>query len=705
MAKPVKLFVRRLWQLLFSCFMAQPGESSFRRILLSRILLLSVPVLLVGEYVTYRKARSSLLETARQNLTESAIRKGDRIGESIAALQANLVTAAQAGVLQSGSAELSQKFLQQLKQQLPTRIDCIQLTDLKNGKLLSSTCGNRTLTQLPANLWPSRQTQLILERSNVRVASLLNPQSPLPATGAAQKNQTGQLELVLSVPVYNRTGQLSYALSIQSGLYQQQRDRPGSLYGSTVVIDQNGIILEHPIADRVGRTIAQEADAERLQSIVRNAIAGQNDFLHVFDFENQGVESVVGYTAISSPVSTNPNDRWIILAVASLDNALFGLEEIKQVMLNLILGLLAANLLATLYLSRDLARPLEKLGEYALNVQGRGSSERTPHNLKIREFNQLALALDAMVERLTAWAEEVETAWKEAQAANKLKSEFLANTSHELRTPLNAIIGCIRLVKDGCCDDREEEMDFLDRADDAAIHLLNIINDILDLSKIEAGNLSVVTEPLDLRSLLAEVIHLQMVHIEQKGLQLHWNPPADAIAIQADPAKLKQVLLNVVGNAIKFTDAGSITIMAQTKVEPDQQSNGETPWVFVTVQDTGIGVAPDQQQKLFRPFVMADGTRTRKHGGTGLGLAISRKLMELMGGSISLYSAGLGKGTTLEIAMPLISSSRLSAQVSEASSNGAEVNSRAELTDSNGFNNPIIGDAETADPPTIPRSL
>jgi two-component system, NarL family, sensor histidine kinase BarA len=698
MAKPVKLFLRRLLQLPFSCFMAQPGESSFRRILLSRILLLSVPVLLVGEYVTYRKARSSLLETARQNLTESAIRKGDRIGESIAALQANLVTAAQASVLQNGSAELSQKFLQQLKEQLPTRIDCIQLTDLKNDKLLSSTCGNRAITKLPANLWPTRQTQLILDRSNVRVATLLNPQSLLPATGAAQKNQTGQLELVLSVPVYNRTGQLSYALSIQSGLYQQQRDRPGSLYGSTVVIDQNGIILEHPIADRVGRHISQEADAERLQSIVRNAIAGQNDFLHVFDFENQGVESVVGYTAISSPVSTNPNDRWIILAVASLDNALFGLEEIKQVMLNLILGLLAANLLATLYLSRDLARPLEKLGEYALNVQGRGSSERTPHNLKIREFNQLALALDAMVERLTAWAEEVETAWKEAQAANKLKSEFLANTSHELRTPLNAIIGCIRLVKDGCCDDREEEMDFLDRADDAAIHLLNIINDILDLSKIEAGTLSVVTEPLDLRSLLAEVIHLQMVHIEQKGLQLHWNPPADAIAVQADPAKLKQVLLNVVGNAIKFTDAGSITIMIQTKVDPDQLSNGETPWVFVTVQDTGIGVAPDQQQKLFRPFVMADGTRTRKHGGTGLGLAISRKLMELMGGTISLHSDGLGKGTTLEIAIPMISSSRLSPSLSNPSS-------QSEFADTNGHGNPVISSVDKVDPPTIPRTL
>ena len=678
MAKPDNSIFHRLLRSPILNFMAEPQESSFRRILLSRILLLSVPVLLVGEYITYRKARSSLLETARQNLTESAIRKGERIGEAIEALQANLITSSDTAILQSGSKEESQKFLEQLQQQLPTKIQCIQLIDLQSGQPVNSTCGEGAIVPLSASLWQEQQTQLLPNRSSVRVTTLLHQSSPLGTATAPQPNANGQLQLVLSAPVYNRAGQLLYALSIQSSLYQQRNDKQGSLYGSTVVIDQDGTILEHPIPDRVGRNIAQETDAERLKSVLKNALAGAQDFLHIYDFESKNIESVVGYTAIQNPISKNPEDKWVILAVASIDNALYGLEEIKQVMLNLILGLLAANLLATLYLSRDLARPLEKLEDYALNVQGRGGAERIPSNFKIREFNHLAIALNTMVDRLTAWAEQVESAWKEAQAANQLKSEFLANTSHELRTPLNAIIGCIRLVKDGCCDDEEEEREFLQRADDAAIHLLKIINEILDLSKIEAGTLTVVTEPLDMRSLLQEVIDLQMVHLEQKGLQLHWVPPTEPMPVQADPAKLKQVVLNVVSNAIKFTDVGSISM----KIEIPSGTNK----VLLTVRDTGCGVPPEQQQKLFRPFVMADGTRTRKHGGTGLGLAISRKLMELMAGTITLHSPGTGKGTTVEIAMPAIAAARLSGSGNEIPSKIGDVDSVSVASESNGRN-------------------
>lgn len=667
-------------------FMVETRESSFRRILLSRILLLSVPVLLVGEYVTYRKARSSLLETARQNLTESAIRKGERIGEAIEALQANLITASDTAILQSGSEAESQKFIQQLQQQLPTKIQCIQLIDLQTGKPVNSTCGERALVALSASLWPRQQTQLLPNRSSVRVMTILDRSSPLGSTTAAPTTANGQLQLVLTAPVYNPAGQLRYALSIQSSLYQQRHDRQeqGSLYGSTVVINQDGTILEHPITNRVGRNIAQEIDAERLQSVLKNALAGAQDFLHLYGFEKDNVESVVGYTAIQNPVSKNPKDKWVILAVASIDNALYGLEEIQQVMFNLILGLLAANLLATLYLSRDLARPLEKLEDYALNVQGKGGLERIPSNFKIREFNHLAIALNTMVDRLTAWAEQVESAWKEAQAANQLKSEFLANTSHELRTPLNAIIGCIRLVKDGCCDDEEEEREFLQRADDAAIHLLKIINEILDLSKIEAGTLTVVTEPLDMRNLLQEVIDMQMVQLDQKGLKLHWIPPTEPMAVQGDPAKLKQVVLNVVSNAIKFTDVGSITI----KIDIASGANK----VVLTVRDTGCGVPLEQQQKLFRPFVMADGTRTRKHGGTGLGLAISRKLMELMAGTISLYSPGTGKGTTVEIAMPAIAPSRLSTIGNEIPTKIGDADSVSFAGDSNGHGSPLLSE-------------
>ncbi|MBD2183058.1 sensor histidine kinase [Planktothrix sp. FACHB-1375] len=648
--------------------MAKPRQTSFRRILLFRILLLSIPVLLLGQYVIYKKARSSLLETARRNLTESAVRKGERIQESIQALEANLLTASETVVLKSGSAQEVAKFFTLLKKELPTNIECIQLRNVTTGQVVASTCGNRAIASIQANLWPQQQSQMLADRSFVRVTTpLRSRKSPTDASQDTQINSNGEVELVFTAPVYDSTGALSNALTIHSTLYQQQLDKPGSLAGYTVIIDESGTILEHPVANLVGRNVEQLEDATRLKILIKNALSGEQNFLHLFAFEKQGGESVAGYTAIPSPLSNNQNKKWVILAVASLDNALFGLAEINNVLFNLVLWLLGANLIATLYVARDLARPLEKLGDYALNVRGRGFPSKMPHDFKIKEFNQLVEALDSMVERLTAWAEELETAWKEAQAANQLKSEFLANTSHELRTPLNGIIGCIRLVRDGYCDDREEELEFLQRADDAAIHLLNIINDILDLSKIEAGTLSVVMESVDLRSIVKEAIDLQKVHIQQKKLQLLWSEPADSIAIQADPAKLKQVFLNVIGNAIKFTEAGSITITMRQEATPGKDGNNNSSSVVVSVKDTGIGIPLDEQKKLFRPFVMADGTRTRKYGGTGLGLAISRKLMELMGGTITLHSGGVDLGTTVEIGIPIINSSRSIAPADAAS--------------------------------------
>jgi signal transduction histidine kinase len=394
-------------------------------------------------------------------------------------------------------------------------------------------------------------------------------------------------------------------------------------------------------------------------------------------FKKNGPELLAGYNVIPSPITSQVGQHWIILAVTRLDHALFGLKEITVILIVLTVCLLGASLWATLYVARDLARPLEKLRDYALNLQSYHVAERVPHNFKIREVEQLAEALYHMVERLKASAEEVETAWQEAQASNRLKSEFLATTSHELRTPLNAIIGCIRLIRDGCCDEREEELEFLARADEAAIHLLGIINDLLDLAKIEAGKLSLVTEPIDLQQILKEVINLQTVHIQQKGLQLIMMVEPGLILVQADPAKLKQVLLNVIGNAVKFTDRGSITIKTQIESTAAHRDGGSTSQVVVTVEDTGVGIDPAQQHKLFRPFVMVDGTTTRKFGGTGLGLAISRNLMELMGGSITLHSAGKGMGTTVAIALPLMDLSLLPTPLSPMHSSHQEQQQRA----------------------------
>jgi signal transduction histidine kinase len=667
--------------------MVKLGPSSFRRILLSRILLLSVPVLLVGEYVTYRKARSTLLETARQNLTESAGRKAETIEQWAKSLKSNLIGASESSMLQSVDPKNYQRFIAQLGQRLPAQVDCLQLTNVQTNQTIASTCGQQPIQKsLPTNFWPQQQQQeLLLDEKSVFI-SLSWPKPPegkqngedkildapqFPET--SQNSPDSQVSLVLSAPVYIRRGnrrQLTYALSLKSALPVQTSAPRGSLAGYTVAIDQDGTILAHPNIDRVGRNIDQEADAGRLKSIVRRAIAGGQAFLHLFSFERNGVELLAGYAAIPSPLAKQENSKWIILAVSRLDYALSGLEEIQQVLFNLIVGLVAASIIATLYLSRDLARPLEKLRDYALKVDTE-VPEGVPHNFKIREFNQLAEAINSMLLRLRSWAGELEVATQEAQVANQLKDEFLRNISHELRTPLNGIIGFIQFVRDGYCDDRDEEVEFLQRAHDAAIHLLNIINDILDIAKIESGTFSLMLEVIDLTEVLTEATDLvavqQAAQIEEKSLKFNLPDDREPVAVHADPEKLKQVFVNVLSNAVKFTESGSITISTRLESKkldaPDfngspsesvTRRSGESDWIVVTVKDTGIGIDPDQQQKLFQPFVMGDGSTTRKFGGNGLGLAISRKILESMKGNIALHSAGVNQGTSVMISLPVI---------------------------------------------------
>lgn len=610
--------------------MAKSRQSSFRQILVTRILLVFIPVLLVGEMVALNKARSSLLNTARQNLTESAVNKGEKITDDIAALRSNLITASQTKAIQSGSPFQIEQFLKQLQKQLPTQIDCLQFTHIKKGEIIASSCGMQEIT--PSGLSPSSD--------DVDIQFILPSQSG--KTG--KKDKQNQLQLFLSIKIANQRGNLAYRLSIKTTLYQQNPNHPGSLTGFLVVIAEDGRVLAHPLPERIGTNIKNYADVERIQAIVKNALGGSNNSSNLSFIEGQ--ELVTGFTATTKTITTKPSQRWIVLAVTSVENALFGLEEIKLILIVLTVGLIGASLLASFYLVPYLAGPVEELCDYAVNLHSHHAAQPIPRNFKIREFNQLAQALDQMVERLKDWAEELEIAWKEAKSANQVKSQFLATTSHELRNPLNIIINCLRLVRDDLCDSREEELEFLKKADDTAIHLLKIINDLLDISKIEAGKLSVTTIPLDLRQLLLEVINLQSVNVQHKGLQLICDIGDKPIPIKSDSIKLKQVLINIISNATKFTDEGSIQIT--TNIYQHQH------YVLVYIKDTGIGIDPGEQGKLFRPFVMVDGTTTRKFEGTGLGLAISRNLIELMGGKITLESLGLNQGTTVIIKLPLI---------------------------------------------------
>ncbi|MCM2372824.1 ATP-binding protein [Aporhodopirellula aestuarii] len=251
-----------------------------------------------------------------------------------------------------------------------------------------------------------------------------------------------------------------------------------------------------------------------------------------------------------------------------------------------------------------------------------------------------------------------------AQNANEAKSEFLANMSHEIRTPLNAVLGFTDVLRRGLVSNSDEAVGHLNMIHRSGAHLLELINDILDLSKIEAGHLQVETIDTHVDHVLIDVANTLQVRADENSLDLNVNfQSAIPRTIQCDPTRLRQVITNLVGNAIKFTEDGSVSIIAAMRdADPEnlftQHENPEfvdatsDQVLRIDVVDTGIGMTPEQQAKIFQSFVQADSTTTRKFGGTGLGLSISRRLAEAMGGTLNVISKP-GMGSTFRLELPL----------------------------------------------------
>lgn len=252
--------------------------------------------------------------------------------------------------------------------------------------------------------------------------------------------------------------------------------------------------------------------------------------------------------------------------------------------------------------------------------------------------------------------QKLEQANKEAEEVSRLKSEFLASTSHELRTPLNGILGFLKLVLDDMADDVEEEKEFIDQAYNSALHLLNLINDILDIAKIEAGKLEFELETISLNEICKDISKFAHSQGKKKHLYFNIDLPStyDQVLLYADYQRLLQVMLNLVGNALKFTQEGGIDITAEIIPKIFTFKEITLPGMLkISVTDTGIGVSLEKQDRLFETFYQVDGSRTKTYGGTGLGLAISKRLIEAMGGKISFYSMGESLGSTVTLTVPL----------------------------------------------------
>jgi len=653
--------------------MANPSRS-FRRNLLLRILAFSLPILFIGQAVVLRKARTSLLTTARQNLTSSAIRKADELETGIQSVEATLDLLAQTEDFQTGDvgaiADLLDGFTQDTT---PYTISCVELKAPQTQKSAINTCTSEGLAlgsqsqSTERSIVPSAKQVPWLQDSSVENADfyVFSPglgSPPTEAEIATIPENRALIKFIVASPIYSEEGKLLYTLAMEVHLFQRQDVTPQSLVGETVVIDQNQVIVTHPDYTQIGRNISEMRDAEKLSSVIGSVKAGKSDFIHFFRFlSTKDGEWLAGYSGFEVPVSPKQNTVWTVLAVTPLGRALHGLNAIRRILFGLNIGLLVASVVLAIYVSRSLSLPVERLIRYTQDVDDLSQLKAAPAGSNIWELNYLGTVIERMLRRLEENSAEVRRAWQDAQLANQLKNEFLANTSHELRTPLNGIIGSIHLVKDKLCDSEEEEMEFLEQANNAALHLLSVIEDILNISKIEAGTLDVNITQVDLRRILREVLEMQTAQFQEKGLRLIRPEFADPVMIPVDHSRFKQVLLNVISNAIKFTEKGAITISVTT--DEDEPILNDTsaelympsgPWVKIAVQDSGIGIDPKHLSKLFKPFVMVDGSRTRAYEGTGLGLAISQNFMRLMQGDITIYSEGEGRGSTVTIVVPRV---------------------------------------------------
>ncbi|HET8656588.1 MAG TPA: ATP-binding protein, partial [Longimicrobiaceae bacterium] len=258
-------------------------------------------------------------------------------------------------------------------------------------------------------------------------------------------------------------------------------------------------------------------------------------------------------------------------------------------------------------------------------------------------LEEQAVELEALNEEMRLANEELDERTREAEAANRAKSDFLANMSHELRTPLNAILGYVELLTMGIPDPATEaQKEQMERIRGSGEHLATLIDDILDLARIEAGRVAVEHAHASLPGVVDTAISLLTPEVEAHGLTLarHCDDGA-GIEFIGDALRVRQIVANLLSNAVKFThQGGRITVSCDTARGPGPSAHLRRPgpWVRVRVEDTGIGIAPEQRETIFQPFVQVETGRTRTHGGTGLGLSISRDLARLMRGDITVES-------------------------------------------------------------------
>ncbi|MGI9364457.1 MAG: ATP-binding protein [Rhizobiaceae bacterium] len=404
--------------------------------------------------------------------------------------------------------------------------------------------------------------------------------------------------------------------------------------GHAMIVDATGRVVAHPNSDWQ----SQSKDASGVPAVKK--MMDRQTGVSVFYAPPLKADVIAGHTFV-------PETGWGVMVPQPVSELVTHARKVQATGISIAILSFILSMVICWWMSKKFAEPIHALSNVANRIAN-GDRVATAEFNKPgvpNEVKLLAHSFNKMVRELRLKSEKLTAALEKAESGNQAKSNFLAMISHELRTPINGVIGTLDILEE--TELNEEQKLFVTTCISSARHLNNIVDDVLTFTQIEAGKTALFHEPTDIREVICEVERLFQPEAHKKGVHLGQTTFRSVPrTLQTDPQRLRQILINLVGNSVKFTNEGEVTIT--TKFYEDEDKN---PWLEFAITDTGIGISKSVSKDLFLPFNQGDNSLARQYGGSGLGLAISKHLVELLGGKI-WFESKLGSGTTFFFNLP-----------------------------------------------------